>query len=145
MSRPTMLSSSTISILGMAIHMRKFNALDNNKSSREEVKRNGKRPPISSTRLLARFEHLIIPECSLPKREAYVYLAWVGETLYEFAYWIVVGLLLGTASVQAQPATVSGSVELPAGINDKKCSFRGSQYPISIWRAPISSFTNSVV
>ncbi len=72
-----------------------------------------------------------------------MYLAWVEETLYEFAYWIVVGLLLGTASVQAQPATVSGSVELPAGINDKKCSFRGSQYPISIWRAPISSFTNS--
>ena len=44
------------------------------------------------------------------------------------AYWIVVGLLLGTASVQAQPATVSGSVVLPAGINDKKRSFRGSQY-----------------
>ena len=40
-----------------------------------------------------------------------MYLAWVGETLYEFAYWIVVGLLLGTASVQAQPATVSGSVD----------------------------------
>ena len=58
-----------------------------------------------------------------------MYRAWVGETLYEFAYWIVVGLLLGTASVQAQPATASGSVELPAGINDKKSSFRGSHTP----------------
>ena len=40
------------------------------------------------------------------------------------AYWIVVGLLLATASVQAQPATVSGSVVLPAENNDKKRSFR---------------------
>ncbi len=42
------------------------------------------------------------------------------------AYWIVAELQLATASVQAQSATVSGSVVLPAGINDKKRSFRGS-------------------